>query len=68
MFGTEFQICRDTRISLQHNVRYVEVSSRAKTSSICTVVCIKYRLVTDGQKAGQSHDDSILRASTASRS
>jgi len=34
---------------------------------ICVVISIQYRLVTDGRTDRQTHDNSLYRASTASR-
>ena len=38
-----------------------------KTGSIRPVVSIQHRLATDGQTDGRTHDDSMHRASIASR-
>jgi len=48
-------------------VGQVEGSLHAKTSSIRPVVSTQYRLVADGRTDGQRNDDSIYRASIASR-
>ena len=61
------------RISLQQSVGQVEGSPRAKASSIRPVVLIQYRRVTDRRTDGRTdkqtdrHDESIYRASIASR-